>query len=34
MKLSNLPFNKLKSGLRNGNEVIVNIPSNIDDSND
>ena len=34
MKLSNLPFNKLKSGLRNDNEVTVNIPSNIDDSND
>ena len=29
LKLCNSPLNKLKSGIRNGNEIIVNIPSNV-----
>ena len=29
LQLCNSPLNKLKSGIRNGNEIIVNIPSNV-----
>ena len=35
IKLSNSPLNKLKSGIKNGTEVILKISSNVvGDSND
>ena len=35
VKLSNSKFNKLKSGIKNGTEVTLNLPSNlIGNSND
>ena len=35
VKLSNLQLNKLKTGIKNGTEVTLNLPSNmIVDSND
>ena len=35
VKLSNSKLNKLKSGIKNGTEVTVNLSSNVvDDSND
>ena len=34
VKLPNLPFNKLKSGIKNGTQVTSNLSSNVGDSND
>ena len=34
VKLPNSPFNKLKSGIKNGTQVTSNLSSNVGDSND